>query len=179
MADRAHAGATGPQRNPALTDRRIPQIAQRGPDLVERLELREHDPGRAEVQCPADPQPLGGLWPDERGHRRRTDRVEQGQQVRLRGRPMLQVEHGPIEAGLATQLCRQRRRQIREDPDQRLAAADARAQVGHDEMMPGPIARRGPAARGSASPGNASGPRSASSEASSSRGSSAGSQLYG
>ena len=51
---------------------------------------------------------------------------------------MLQIEHRPIEAGLAAQLDRQRRSQVREHADQRLAGADTGTEIGHVEMMPGP-----------------------------------------
>ena len=50
------------------------------------------------------------------------DGVQHGQEVCLGRRPVLQVEHHPIEAGLAAQLDGQRRGQVGEHADQRLAA---------------------------------------------------------
>ena len=80
---------------------------------------------------------------DDGRHRRRLDRVEQGEQVRLGRRTVLEVEDDPVEAGLAAQLGREGRCEVGEHADERFAGMDPALEVGHGVMMPGP--RRRPA----------------------------------
>ena len=136
VGERAHVGAPGPQRQPARPHRWVAQVRDRLTYLVRGLQLGQHDPSRAQVQGPTDPKPLGRLRTDDRGHRRRPDGVEQRQEIRLGRRAVLEVQDGPVEAGVATQLRGEWRREIGEDADQRLAGADAGSKVGHREMMP-------------------------------------------
>ena len=87
VADRAHAAAARPQRDAALADRRVAQVRDGRSHLVDRLELRQHDPLGAQVERPPDPQALGGLRPDDRGHRRRRRPRRAGRAGRSRSPP--------------------------------------------------------------------------------------------
>ena len=66
---------------PACADRRVAQVRDGVADLLDRLELREHDPRRSEVERPAHAEPLRGLWPDDRCHARIADGVQQPEEV--------------------------------------------------------------------------------------------------
>ena len=149
MTERAHVGAAGPQGQAARARRRVAQVRDRLPDLVRGLQLGQHDPGRTQVERPPDPKPLGRLRTDDRGHRRRPHRIEQRQEIRLGRGPVLEVQDGPVEAGVATQLRGEWRREVGEDADQGLAGADAGSKVGHREMMPCRPAVRWPRTTGS------------------------------
>src|SRR4029453_12112231 len=99
MPERAHPAATCPQRDAALSRWWIPEIRDGRSYLIDRLELRQHDPLGAEVERPPDPEPLGGLRADEGGHRCRAGCVEQCQQLALGSSPVLEVEDRPVEPG--------------------------------------------------------------------------------
>ena len=59
------------------------------------------------------------------------DGMEQGQQVGFGGRPVLEVEDGPVHAGPAEQFGRQGRGEIGERADERVTAEDPLSEVGH------------------------------------------------
>ena len=92
VAELAEARATRRQGEPARAVGRIAHERDGLAGLVGRVHPRDHDPVRAEVERPPDPQSLAGLRSDERGGRRGAQRVEVGEQVgfgrrrRARGR---------------------------------------------------------------------------------------------
>ena len=63
---------------------------------------------RAQVQGTPDAEPFGGLRADEGGSACRADRVQVGDQLRLGGDAMLEVDHQPIEADSREDLRRDR-----------------------------------------------------------------------
>jgi hypothetical protein len=65
-------------------------------------------PSAPEIERAADPEPLRGLRADDRRHRRAGRCVEQAEEIALGRGPVLEVEDGPIEARLSTELDRER-----------------------------------------------------------------------
>ena len=121
VAELAETRAAGRQREPARAVGRVAHERDRLAGLLGRVHPGDHDPVRAEVERPADPQPLAGLGPDEGGGRRRAHRVEVGQQVGLGAGAVLEVDDQPVEAGAGHDLGRHRRAEPGEGAVQGLA----------------------------------------------------------
>ena len=109
MRHAAEPRAAGQQRHAADAIGRVAQVRHRLPNLVDRVEAGDHDPGRAQVERPADPDPLARGGTDQGSGRRDLDRREDGHEARLVPGAMLEVDDQPVEAGPGTQLGGRRR----------------------------------------------------------------------
>ena len=141
VAELAETRAARRQGEPAPAVRRVAQERDRLAGLLGQVHPRDHDPVRAEVERPADPQPLAGLRPDEGGRRRRAHRVEDGQQVRFGAGAVLEVEDQPVEAGPGHELGRDGRAEPGEGAVQRLAGGESGVEV--DDARDGRRGRSG------------------------------------
>ena len=102
MGDLAVAAAARPERHAPDPGRRIAHPGERLGDLGGGLEARDHQPVRAQVERPADPQPLGRRDPHDRGGRRALDGEQLGVEVGLGAHAVLEVDSAQSNPARAT-----------------------------------------------------------------------------
>ncbi len=147
MRDLPVAAAARAERDAADPGRRVAHPGQRLGDLGGRLETRDHQAVRAQVEDPADPQALRGRDPHDGGGRRPLDGEQLGVELGLRAHAVLEVEQRPVEPGPSDQLGGGQGSEVDEGTDRGLAGEHPAAQVaarrqglgiqvGHRSMMP-------------------------------------------
>ena len=154
MAERAETRATGRQGEPASPVGWIAHERDGLAGLIGTIHPGDHDPVRAEVERPPDPQSLAGLGSHESGGDRGAQCVKVGQQVGLGPGAVLEIDDHPVEPGAADELGRHRRAEPGEGPEQGLTGLQSRVKVddardgyrrrclGHARMMPARAAAR-------------------------------------
>ncbi len=116
------------QRDAALPGRLRPQPADDPMGLIGRVHLRDHDAGRSQVQGAADSDALACLDAHQRRGRGESGSHEQGQEVRLTGGAVLEVDEHPVEARPTGDLDEERGRPEDERAEEGLPGQDSAAQ---------------------------------------------------
>jgi hypothetical protein len=106
----------------------VARAVDRAGGRCDAVDARDHHAGGAEVEHPAELLARRGGDADERRHARRLQLAERRVAA---ARPVLEVEHEPVEAGPGGDLRRQRGAEVEERAEQLLARLDARPQPAH------------------------------------------------